>query len=459
MRVAIILLFTLGLVIGCQSSTRSRNQPVSTVRNPAELRLQLSRFLEDLRSDVVGTTGEVALRTSDLTIRDVALRYRLRATASIDILMLEPVPEEQFLQCWIMAIRERLSVRDAQGGPRFGDQQDLMDAMTLRMEANILSLGAEFYAPETLSAAKDDVEREARERLGARGEDRLDRQASRQRPSDLSRIASLPLSPFTGLQGVADTPQEIARFTAVAAQLTEIVRQLPERSRWEAQLLLLNAQQIPAVAAAMEELRLSRIALDKAAATAQNLPAETRREMVTLLDDLQKRQPELLTVIDRAAKAVDATEAMLAQAERSAAEVRKTSADVERLIERTQLLAADTTAAAKAWEQLILVLRESNDEGSTTAPTTAPAADEPDRVTQWAEMMADARVAAVELRGLLADIDKLGGKDSPLSGLRGDADAVMDTAFWRGVWLMVVAFALATIWLFIRRAISPRAAT
>jgi hypothetical protein len=456
MRVAITLFLLLGLAVGCQSSSRARNEPASTVRNRAELALQLSRFLENLRSDVVGTTGQVALQTTDLTVRDTALRFRLRATANIDRLMLEPIPEEQFLQCWIMAVREQMSVRDGLGGPRFADQQHLMDSMTLRMEVDLLKLGGEFYPQEALDAAKDEVQREARQQLGTMVDESSRRQVPQQRPSDLSRIATLPLAPFTGLQGVADTPQEIARFTEVAARLTEIVRRLPERSRWEAQLMLLNSQEIPAVAKALQEIELSRLALDKAVTTVQGLPADTRREITVLLEDLQRRQPELLAVVDRATKAVNAAEAMLAQAERSATEVRKTAADVERLIERTQLLAADTTAAAKAWEQLILVIREGNDQSNSA---TAPAEDEPDRVGQWMSMMSDARVAAVELRGLLADIDALGGKDSPLSGLRGDADAVMDTAFWRGVWLMVVAFGLATVWLFIRRAVNTRASS
>lgn len=454
MRVAITLFLLLGLAVGCQSSSRARNEPVSTVRNRAELGLQLSRFLENLRSDVVGTTAQVALQTNDLTVRDTALRFRLRATANIDRLMLEPVPEEQFLQCWIMAVREQMSVRDGLGGPRFADQQHLMDSMTLRMEVDLLKLGSEFYPQEALDAAKDEVQREARQQLGTMVDESSRRQTPQQRPSDLSRIATLPLAPFTGLQGVADTPQQIARFTEVAARLTEIVRRLPERSRWEAQLMLLNSQEIPAVAKALQEVELSRMALDKAVVAVQELPAQTRREVVVLLDDLQRRQPELLAVVDRATKAISTAEAMLAQAERAAAEVRKTSTDVERLIDRTQKLAVDTTEAARAWEQLIRVLRE-NDEKKETS--SAASEEQADGIAQWAAMMADARVAAVELRGLLADIDALGGKDSPLSGLRGDADAVMNTAFWRGVWLMVVAFGLATIWLFIRRAVTNRA--
>jgi hypothetical protein len=402
----------------------------------------------------VGTTGQVAVESTDLTVRDTALRFRLRATANIDRLMLEPIPEEQFLQCWIMAVREQMSVLDAQGGPRFGAQQPLMDAMTQRMEVDLLKLGGEFYPQDALDAARDEVQREARQQLGTMVDESSRRQPPQQRPSDLSRIATLPLAPFTGLQGVADTPEQIARFTEVAARLTEIVRRLPERSRWEAQLMMLNSTEIPAVAKLMSEIELSRQAFERAAATAQNLPAETRREITLLLQDLERRQPELLAIIERATSAVDSTQAMLAQAERSVVEVRKTSADVERLIERTQVLAAETTAAAKAWESFILVMRENNDK-----PGDKPAEDQPDNTAKWAAMMADARVAAVELRGLLADIDQLAGKDSPLSGLRGDADAVMDTAFWRGVWLLLLGFVLATVWLFIKRAMLARPAS
>ena len=208
----------------------------------------------------------------------------------------------------------------------------------------------------------------------------------------LSQLFSVPLSPISGLQGVGNTPEAINRFTDTARDMTRVVDNLPERTRWQVELMLLEAENSAAVAAALKEMARSREAHEQAST---KFPEQAR----LLLQD-----PKLAENLDRVQASIKMAGEVSEQIRTTVAEFREAVAEVRQTLQESQQASAAVQKASEDVHQTTLAIR-GNDKTAATRP-----GDEHHefRVTDVEAAADHVQTAAAEIREVIADLRREG---------------------------------------------------
>ena len=209
----------------------------------SRLAADMGVLLARIYSDAIGTATAIAANTNSREVRETSLSFRIDMSRSIDALQNIEDPRQQFLATWLTAVQFRQQLQRNAQMPLFGDQQAAAVQLAGRMEDAVLDVGRRCVSAERIAAASDDIETMAKSRPSLMVNPSAAAQViTPQNRGDLMAIMSIPLAPVEGLRGVGDTPAAIDRFTKQAGSFAVVVRDLPQEARWNAELLMLEAE-------------------------------------------------------------------------------------------------------------------------------------------------------------------------------------------------------------------------
>lgn len=395
------------LYSGCQPQQRSVN--ISSTRgrlggaiDPAQLRLQLWRVLGRALSELASTASEIASATKERRVRENTLRWKIRVHDAIQGIMMDLDPRMAYLQSWIWAEQERVYLVDGEGAGLFDAQQKLAIAVVKKIEEEIVALGQRSFSESSIDAARDDIAEMAKQEAGMVLNGSVKKKSgligSR---SGLEQILSIPLLPMGSLQGVADAPEAIQQFTHVARDFGGTVHHLPERARWQLELVMLELESLDSVQTTLVEMAELNDSIRSISQTMEHLPNDVRGEFEKSLAALDKSQPQL--------------QATLQDADKTLTEMTKAA-------QAAQAAAAEIKAMLNEWKK---------DEPEEDPKEKASVGD----YTVMAERI---ETAAKELRLLLADLNAPAVEGSQGASATVRLRELVDLLFWRAIFLVLV---------------------
>jgi hypothetical protein len=392
----------LALVPGCASLPFrlpfSRADGLERGISQEDLRTELAGYAARFAGTVETAADEISV-AEPRRVRQRALLWRLRMIPAVQESTFLANPREGYLRALTIAVMQRRYLTVGDGRALFAEDQQIAVNAAQQLEQDALDIGSRFLTKAELERVAAEVD-DLATRFPIQGTSfSLVRasQAVRQAKSNqtLGSLLTLPLAPFAALQGVDSGAAAIREFNQTARRFAGIVQRLPGQVRGEAELFLYDVEDRDTVEQGLAALKLVAASAERASLSIERLPA-----------DLQNA---------------------LAVSQGPVVEARQTIVEAQALVPSLGDVAGKLREASLAWREMI----------GSRAERDADRSPDDEGGFDLAQVESAALAlggAAVELRGLAGDVDRL-------SASGGLADAV-DRAFWRSATLLVLFFAL-----------------
>lgn len=323
-RLVVPLALSAALVLSGCSIVRSVQSGVSSLYDSSkgvtlsELRSRLFEYSSGFDVFVGEAADRISSETSDTRVRRSSLLWKIRMPDAATIAASLPDPREAYVESLTLAIAQRQFFVDGAGQDMFGPQQPTAVEAARQIESRAIAVGETFLKKEQLASLRLNLEKLARENP-IRGEflregiqAGLDQAESKGMFDD---IFALPMAPFRALEGVDTGAQAIREFNVTAQRATDIVADLPQRIRWQLELLTYDLQeQGGALERALASFDTLAKSSDRLSLAAETLPAETRATLEAASQDLEQRSERLKSLLAEYRAAVSETNTTLTSA-------------------------------------------------------------------------------------------------------------------------------------------------
>lgn len=278
------LCFALSGLTGCQRLGWKQEYAAAIERkavDPELLRADLQRFLLDFQDEYIALMGNIANETDDRRIQEIALQTKIATVDTVAAVLNETDPRISFVYGWVLVVEGRRNLSEGPARDDFGDQQHRVLALVEGLEAFMIELGRRHFGEEAIRESAPAIEELARR---VTGPDRiLNRALYREiRGKEDDGLGSILLVPVAPLAGVASAPEAINNVANAMDGLINQMDLLPQRVRWETEMLLLNVESLDTVVEMREDLGQFTDSMENVSSTVSQLP-----------DRIEKLQPEL----------------------------------------------------------------------------------------------------------------------------------------------------------------------
>jgi hypothetical protein len=400
-----------------------------------ELSTQITAFVNTFTQVVERTALEIEQQhPGDVDLRRQSLRWRIRGTQEMQTLLGEPDARRALADLWVWLIQAHNYQQTDPGKKVYGESLEQIEQATGELIKGVEKIAATVIAPEEMDATRKALKAYAAQNpmtnltltspVGALGK----RRAS---GSALGSIVDIPLAPFHAFEGVSEGAASIREFAIIANRFAAIVQGMPQQVAWQTEFILLELNQAPAFASALESMDRASKAAAELTKTAAALPTELGKETRATIDELADRQGDLVAMLESA----------------------KTVAT------QMQATATSLTEALHAVDKTSNVINRVFIEGDPNAPPPSPD-DPPTRPFNITEYTATADAVtrmAAELQKTVNSVDALlkdAGKQG--SGLEQLTAATVSQLKWSLIQVVGVAFVAALIYRLLTRKITPR---
>ena len=381
-----------------------------------ELRSGLLDFSSSFTVLVTEAADRISGETREPKKRRLTLLWKIRMPPLAQEAANDQNPRTGYIEALTVAVAQRQYFQDGAGASLFGAQQPIALTAAQEIEQNALQLGESFLPAEKLAELHAEVEELAKQHP-IRGEFLRESiqvgLSNAETGGAFDDIIGIPMAPFRAIAGVESGAQAIHEFNATAAQFTEIVGQLPQRMRWQLELLSYDLQeQGGMLEQSLDSFHMVAESADRLSLAAERLPDDTRETILNVSTELEKRSATL--------------KSLLAEYRGAITETGTTAGNVSSLVEALSRTSEQLNQAGVAWSELVARLK-------TPGPPAPPgqAESRPFDILEYEKTALAIRSTAEELRGLLGDVDKT---------REGVATAIADRFLRDGVILILVFF-------------------
>jgi len=429
------------LLVGCASEPKAN--PIRTSR--AKARAQATKYiseeeLQDVLGEFVGrfaliieaAADEIVAKSDDRQVCRQAVLWKMRSIGLIRDLLFKDDPRFTGMDMWAFCDQMHQYLKEGDGAKAFGAWQPIAIRASEEVQADIEVLVRLRLSPSAISQLQEEMAAWVKENP-LRGS--LARQSGlhwavehrAQGPWGTMLSMTTAINP---LQGIDDAKDE---YKTLIERIRLTAKHLPQQVRWETELMLYDLEGRQTISSAVNSFQTLADSFDRLATEAKQLPMRLRQETGLALDDLAAKSESLRLTIAEMDHAVSTTHGALDQADRVAQSV--------------QRAAASLTETGRAWEataeKLGKLVPQQNDGG---------AGGKSFDINEYHRAADSLTTAAVELRGLAADIHKLTQSDELVSVLDGTAnrgEGLIDHVAWRILQLIVVSLLIALIYRFV----------
>jgi hypothetical protein len=461
----------LGLLV-CQPACRSsQKEQKSSLVEDSQLEKQV--LIEDLRADLLAysryfqtqielASEEIKAGEGDQKTRKALLLWKLQMVGDVHEADTPLDLIEVLLDTWALTVRITKYFTEGEGKALFGDEQPEAVATATRLQHRIESVAEDHLPPDEFASAAKRVEEYARKNpMTGMFVDELKEEAS----VPPKHFANWLSAPFRAVGQVGKQLDPTSRLADAVDRFALFLKDYPAQVRVQTQLLLLQAEELESVRAAIQSVESVAESSAELSATAEKWPKRFREEAQILLDDVDKRQAELRATLQEAQRTSETINQAMMRAE-------TTSANIERSL-------GDATDAADAWratadataqvvrELQILTGKDGDSEpasgkepqGESQIPQE-PGEKRPFDIQDYQRTAEALTRSAEEIRGLLSDVGtfventttqrRLEGIDALAASAIGpaatQARSIVDHIAWRIVQLCALVFVLAVVY-------------
>jgi hypothetical protein len=355
----------------------------------AELRNKLFTYSSGFDVIVSEAADRISTATKNTNVRRSTLLWKIRMPDAANLAASIQDPREAYVESLTLAIAQRQYFEDGAGQEMFLEQQPLAIAAAKEIESRAVVIGESFLTPDQLEDLRESLEKIALENP-IRGEflregiqAGIDKAESK---GMFDEIFALPMAPFRALEGVDTGAQAISEFNVTAQRATDIVADLPQRIRWQLELLTYDLQeQGGALEMALKSFDTMAESTDRLSLVAESLPAETRATIESAGAQLEQRSAVLNELLAEYRAAMTETNGTITNVAPLMAELAKTAEQVNQ--------------AGVAWNDLMTQI---NAPSPPPPPGSPP--PHPFNIMEYHETAQSITKTAEELRLLLGDM-------------------------------------------------------
>ncbi|HKA13683.1 MAG TPA: hypothetical protein VKH41_01585 [Myxococcota bacterium] len=351
-------------------------------------------------ASLVGVTADqIRAESRDRAVRRNAVLWQLHMIPLARLAAFRPDAKTAYVASLALSVAQREYLTTGEGRELFGDRQSIAADAASRLEQEVVDLGRVFLSDRQLARLRKQVDEVITQHPieGTFASEALIHAfADPKQQQTFSWVTDLPMTPFRALSGVSDTAQAVQNFNETAREFTAVVNQLPQQSRWQAELLLYDAEELESVERALSAAESVAVGAQGISGAATALPEELGAEMAAQLHEAKAALAELDSALARA----------------------------QALGEPLSRVADRVGEASAQWTALLAEMRADD--------RAAGDSGRPFDVREYESAAVRIADASRGLRELVAAINGL-----DVSG----AAAILDRATWRAALLIVVFFA------------------
>ena len=228
-------LFAACCLAACASApTRTAKMAeVGVQQSTAEMRIYLHDYLRGFSGEIAAAADRVIVAEDDLSARAAALRLKANGVIAMQAAVFQHDPIAALTDAWVLTAAMARFFDDGNGKDLFRGSQPVVVEALRRLEVQVDALAQSLVGHERVDVVRPKIRRFV-----------LDNPVS-----DLSfsrRSASLGASALTAAAWGTDLRQSVAQIDETARdasdRLTIYAEQLPQVARWQAEMLLIDAQ-------------------------------------------------------------------------------------------------------------------------------------------------------------------------------------------------------------------------
>jgi hypothetical protein len=418
------------LLEGCDQTARrtigSGMTPTTGQFSKEELREQLDKFREFFKATLRQVANELNERVPGTRTERTTLQMRARMVQGINAMLDNDDSIVAFVETWALCTRFRMYLEEGEGSALFGDAHQIALAGSKRLEAEMQRVGYIFLKEDVFEATRKNVTEFAHNnpiRSAFSNVIVYATDVQKGQPNPFLSVLKIPMSPFRAMEGVDRTASAIYQFSDTAESFSKIVAELPESSRWQLQLLLLDLEETNMTKSflnSLSQLSESSVRLEK---TVEELPERLAEQLTQFIEDVDKKQANL--------------QQTLQQTEKTSLALNNTLEKLDQTVGSFNDVAKDVTITAQAWENAAKATREVVEEFSKARPSPQKEESSFD-IKDYRDTAEQTSRAANDIKVLLAEM-----KDLLESGRY---NSMMNGLLLRAAGLVVLIFVLTVLY-------------
>lgn len=464
-------LIALGGSFGCSAFDRREHRHEDTATDvkltaalSQTLERDLVRFAELVETEVSRTADRIEAATDDRAIRRAALMWKLKILPNMQEDLATDAPIEVLVEWWTLWLRVSEYLQDGAGSEIFGQWQKEAAGTASRILREMEALGREYVQADRQTKVIRQINAYARRHpiTGLFEHEHVEELDETEQGQSLVELVLG--APFRAVGKVQEGLDPTSRLSRSVDRFTDLMSDYPAMVRWQAQLLMLEIQDLSSVETLVEAAKRVADAMMQFSSTAEALPQELRKESQELLDDIDARQEKLQTTFAEARKTISAADDAMTKADT----VTKRITDATTELTRAGQAWTETAGAVKVAVEQIQQFGKDTEDSSIAgdSATTRPSDDgRPFDVREYTQTAEAIERAAAEIRQLVVELNTFTqgeGNDQGASRVEGIADevlgqsegrmrSVVDHAFWRAVQFAGVVLVVAVAYRLITR--------
>ncbi len=382
-----------------------------------DLHGDLLNYTGQFEAVVRSTSSEISSRAENREIRRRALLWKVNLVPLVHEVATQEDEQEAYLALALLTEMQKQYLTTGTGQDVFGPHQQLAVDAANELEDNILRIGTNFLPEARTKKLRKEVREYAKEHeirgknFSVESFQSFVQKVKKQRDIFTS-IVNVPLSPFSALQGVGNTPAAVHGVKRAVQDMTAVAEGLPQVVRWQTELLMYDIENRDTVEQTLAQMK-------KFNQTAAKLEKSVRSWPSDVTEIVDKTSPE----IENLNKLVEKT---------------------NRLMGETQSLVQQINRTGKEWKPLL----EKADQEQTSAER--PPEEEGASLKDYRNTIQEADQTVQNLQKLAADLKALiesEGIDSTSNSLSSlgkqaetSSEKVINLAFVRGLQLLLALF-------------------
>lgn len=305
-----------------------------------KLRELLNDFEEFAIANVAQASTQLDELQPDFKTRKMSLIHRTRFSQALHTMLDRDDPIEAFIETWALSVRITNYFKDGEGEHIFGEHQGMVITTSEILQAEIEKIGRRFLKDDTFIETQRKINNFAQTNpmTGTFSNTILYvTEVKTDQPGLFDNVVSIPLAPFKAMTGVDRTASAIYGLRDSADNISDVIEEFPESAKWQLLLLLMEIGEIEVVKSFLASMSTFSDSSVRFADSAEKLPKQLRQELSILIQEIDDKQANLQTTLEKTEKTAVAVEQALGEASKVAASFQTTAESVNQ--------------AATAWEK------------------------------------------------------------------------------------------------------------
>lgn len=311
-------LLIISVLSGCapteKRSLGSMTAPARGMISKEELRDLLNMYRDYYVLRIKRTADWLDEEIGSRRIERTNLQMRMRVIGAVDT-MLEPDDSvTAFLEIWGFVIRMRNYLEEGEGKNLYGDQQSVVINFAKEAEAEIERIGKLFLDEQKFEQVRQNLVSFASQNPIKGIYTNLIVLATKVKKEETAPFLSVigaPMAPFRAMEGVDRTADAIYQIRNSVDHFTDVVKELPETTRWETVMLLDELDESPMTESFLTSLEIFSDSTARLADTAETLPLmfeqmdQSQAALQETLKLSQETSIEIRETVDKFTEAAD----------------------------------------------------------------------------------------------------------------------------------------------------------